>query len=107
LNRINVGIIGVSGYTGLELVKMLVSHPIFNLSYCANTEGATTVAELHPSLVGVCDLNVDKVDLDHAGSIVRVDFFWHFRIKLLCRRQKGCWNEESSSRSICRLSPIG
>jgi N-acetyl-gamma-glutamyl-phosphate reductase len=74
LNRINVGIIGVSGYTGLELVKMLVSHPIFNLSYCANTEGATTIAELHPSLVGVCDLNVDKVDLDRAAALCELIF---------------------------------
>jgi len=68
LKAINVGIIGVSGYTGLELVKMLISHPIFNLVYCANTEGATTVAELHPSLMGVCDLNVEKVDIDRAAS---------------------------------------
>ncbi|WP_294895205.1 hypothetical protein, partial [Sulfuricurvum sp. RIFOXYD12_FULL_44_77] len=31
MKAINVGIIGVSGYTGLELVKMLITHPIFNL----------------------------------------------------------------------------
>ena len=36
---INVGIIGVSGYTGLELVKLLINHPIFNLNYVANTQG--------------------------------------------------------------------
>lgn len=68
MNRINVGIIGVSGYTGLELVKMVISHPIFNLAYCANTEGATTLAELHPALMGVCDLRVEKVDLDRASQ---------------------------------------
>jgi N-acetyl-gamma-glutamyl-phosphate reductase len=74
LKAINVGIIGVSGYTGLELVKMLVSHPTFNLLYCANTEGATTVAELHPSLMGVCDLNVEKVDIDRAASTCELIF---------------------------------
>jgi len=67
LKAINVGIIGVSGYTGLELLKMLINHPIFTLTYCANTEGQTTIAELHPALVGVCDLAVEKVDLDHAA----------------------------------------
>ena len=71
---INVGIIGVSGYTGLELVKMLISHPIFSLVYCANTEGATSVAELHPALMGVCDLNVEKVDIDHASSVCELIF---------------------------------
>ncbi|HEX5330554.1 N-acetyl-gamma-glutamyl-phosphate reductase [Sulfuricurvum sp.] len=74
MNRINVGIIGVSGYTGLELVKMLISHPTFNLAYCANTEGDTTVAELHPSLVGVVDLSVDKVDLDRAAQLCELIF---------------------------------
>jgi len=74
LNLINVGIIGVSGYTGLELVKMLVEHPIFTLTYCANTEGATSLSELHPSLLGVCDLAVEKVDLDRAASSCELVF---------------------------------
>lgn len=74
MKPINVGIIGVSGYTGLELVKMLISHPIFNLVYCANTEGATTVAELHPALMGVCDLNVEKVDIDRAAQLCELVF---------------------------------
>ena len=74
MKAINVGIIGVSGYTGLELVKMLISHPIFNLVYCANTEGATTVAELHPSLLGVCELSVEKVEIEHAAQICDLIF---------------------------------
>lgn len=74
MKAINVGIIGVSGYTGLELVKMLINHPIFTLTYCANTEGETTIGALHPSLVGVCDLNVDKVDLDRAAESCELIF---------------------------------
>lgn len=74
MNRINVGIIGVSGYTGLELVKMLISHPIFSLAYCANTEGETTLGALHPALVGVCDLSVDKVNLDRAAELCELVF---------------------------------
>jgi len=60
--KINVGIIGVSGYTGLELVKMLINHPTFNLNYVANSQGDTTLDELHPSLSGVCSLEVKKAD---------------------------------------------
>lgn len=74
MKAINVGIIGVSGYTGLELVKMLISHPIFNLVYCANTEGSTTVAELHPALMGVCDLSVEKVDSERASQLCELIF---------------------------------
>jgi N-acetyl-gamma-glutamyl-phosphate reductase len=74
LSAINVGIIGVSGYTGLELVKMLLSHPIFKLTYCANTEGSTTISQLHPSLLGVCDLEVEKVDIQRAALACELIF---------------------------------
>ena len=74
MSAINVGIIGVSGYTGYELVKMLVSHPVFSLAYCANTEGETTLARLHPALMGVCDFPVEKVDLDRAAEACELVF---------------------------------
>ncbi|MFA6188883.1 MAG: N-acetyl-gamma-glutamyl-phosphate reductase [Sulfuricurvum sp.] len=74
MKLINVGIIGVSGYTGLELLKMLLLHPIFQLTYCANTEGAATVSELHPSLMGVCDMAIEKVDLEKAASSCELVF---------------------------------
>lgn len=60
MSAINVGIIGASGYTGLELVKMLLKHPKFKLNYIANSEGGATINELHPSLSGVCEDEVKK-----------------------------------------------
>ena len=62
--RFNVGIVGATGYTGLELVKMLLSHPFFELTYIANSEGGTTINRLHPSLNGVCEDVVQKADVD-------------------------------------------
>ena len=59
---IQVGIVGASGYTGLELVKMLLSHEGFNLNYLATTTGDTLIENLHPSLKGVLSLNVEKAD---------------------------------------------
>jgi N-acetyl-gamma-glutamyl-phosphate reductase len=61
---IKVGIVGASGYTGLELVKMLVNHHGFVLTYLATTQGGITVEELHPSLVDVISLPVEKADVD-------------------------------------------
>ena len=63
LTKINVGIVGATGYTGLELVKMLINHPIFNLNYIANSEGGTTINKLHPSLNSVCEESVHKADI--------------------------------------------
>jgi N-acetyl-gamma-glutamyl-phosphate reductase len=61
---INVGVVGATGYTGLELVKMLLKHPEFHLAYIANSEGGTSINELHPSLNGVCEDAVHKADID-------------------------------------------
>jgi len=48
---VRVGIVGVSGYTGLELVKLVIAHPLFKLTYLATTTGDTLVETLHPSLL--------------------------------------------------------
>lgn len=63
-SKINVGIVGATGYTGLELVKMLINHPKFHLNYIANSEGSTTINKLHPSLNGVCEDEVRKADIN-------------------------------------------
>ncbi len=72
--KIKVGIVGVSGYTGLELAKMLVSHPHFELVYASNTEGETTLGKLHPSLMGVIDLGVEKADSKRAAELCELVF---------------------------------
>ena len=61
---ITVGIVGASGYTGLELIKMLVTHSGFTLNYLATTTGETTVEELHPSLVDVISLPIEKASVE-------------------------------------------
>ncbi len=72
--KINVGIIGVSGYTGLELVKMLISHPQFKLNYVANSTGESTIDELHPSLSGICTLEVKKADVEECADCCELVF---------------------------------
>ena len=74
MNAIKVGIIGASGYTGLELVKMLLKHPKFKLSYIANSEGGITINELHPSLSGVCEDEVRKADMDECAASCELVF---------------------------------
>ncbi len=59
---IKVGVVGATGYTGLELVKILVNHPQFDLTYIANSEGNTTINKLHPALNGICEAKVYKAD---------------------------------------------
>jgi len=62
MSKIGVGIIGASGYTGLELVKLILNHPVFELKYLATSQGDTTLTSLHPALQDVTELEVDKVN---------------------------------------------
>ncbi len=55
-----VAIIGASGYTGLELVKILLAHPKFEITYVGTSAGGMSLATLHPSLMGVYDCQVQK-----------------------------------------------
>ena len=73
--KIDVGVVGATGYTGLELVKMLLKHPSFELTYIANSEGGTSINELHPSLNGVCEDVVHKADIDAMAKKCELVFF--------------------------------
>jgi len=72
--NINVGIVGATGYTGLELVKILLKHPYFNLVYIANSEGGTTINKLHPSLNGVCEDEVKKANIEEISRLCELVF---------------------------------
>ena len=71
---VRVGVVGASGYTGLELVKMLISHPKFILKYLATTTGDTLIEELHPSLVDVITHSVEKASVESVANICELVF---------------------------------
>jgi len=60
--KTEVAVIGASGFTGLELIKILLAHPFFEITTVANTEGGVMLSDIHPSLEGVFDIEVKKAD---------------------------------------------
>ncbi len=74
MQKIDVAIIGASGYTGLELIKLIINHPIFNIAYLATSEGNTDVTTLHPALESVFKHSVDRVDFDKIASSCQLAF---------------------------------
>ncbi len=74
MSKIDVAIIGASGYTGLELIKILMNHPHFNINYIATTEGGVTSSELHPSLLGVFEHDVSKADAKEVAKRAKLAF---------------------------------
>ena len=59
-----VGVVGASGYTGLELIKMLLLHPKFEISLLATTVGDSMIELIHPSLQDVISCSIEKADVD-------------------------------------------
>ena len=57
-------IVGASGYTGFELIKILLNHPKFEITSLYTTEGNTTIEELHPSLKDVFEKEVKKAEIE-------------------------------------------
>ncbi len=61
---VKVGIVGGTGYTGVELLRILVMHPGVELSVITSrSEAGTPVAELFPNLRGKLDLDFTAPDM--------------------------------------------
>lgn len=74
MNTIKVAIVGVSGYTGLELVKLILAHPVFEIAYLATSSGDTTITQLHPSLEQVYEHGVDTTDIEKISKSCELVF---------------------------------
>ena len=61
---IDIGIVGGTGYTGVELLRILASHPAANLRVITSRgEAGTAVADLFPNLRGHVDLAFSEPDV--------------------------------------------
>ena len=57
MTQINAGIIGGAGYTGGEMIRLLINHPAVNLSFIHSTSNAgNAVSKIHTDLIGETDL---------------------------------------------------
>ena len=62
---ISVGIVGGTGYTGVELLRLLLRHSQVQVSILTSrTEAGKRVADMFPSLRGHTDLEFSDLDLD-------------------------------------------
>ncbi len=60
-----VAILGASGYTALELIKLLLRHPAVEIvAATSRQEGTPRLSELHPSLTARIDLRCEPFDAD-------------------------------------------
>jgi len=72
MSKIKVGIVGGTGYTGVELLRLLALHPNAELAVITSRgEAGLPVAEMFPSLRGYVDLKFsDPAQVDLSGCDV-------------------------------------
>jgi N-acetyl-gamma-glutamyl-phosphate reductase len=64
MSMTKIAILGGSGYTAAELMKLLLRHPHAEVVAVTSTQGTPLVADLHPSLLGRTDLRCEPFDAD-------------------------------------------
>ncbi len=72
---INVGIAGASGYTGVELVKLISNHPKTKLcAITSNTYKGKSLTDIFPSMRGFEDLICEDLDIPSLSRKIDVMF---------------------------------
>lgn len=70
-----IGIIGASGYGGVQLVRLLLEHPQVDIVYLGGDSSAgKQYSSLYPHLGHCVDLYVEKIDLDEVAARCEVVF---------------------------------
>ncbi len=63
MERVKVAVLGGSGYTAVELLKLLLRHPGVEIPAITSRQ-AEHIAELHPSLLGRLDVRCEPFDAE-------------------------------------------
>jgi N-acetyl-gamma-glutamyl-phosphate reductase len=68
---VRVGIIGASGYTGAELLRLCAQHPEFDVAYATgDSQSGTLAASLYPSLAAAYpNLVFEELDVERAAGL--------------------------------------
>lgn len=76
MSNVRVSIVGASGYTGFELVKILLRHPAVELAHLAvRADVGKPYAELFPALKGRCAQKCIAINVSQIAAVSDVIFF--------------------------------
>lgn len=63
--KVRVAVVGATGYSGQELIRLLAAHPGVELTYAAGSQDAEqALSEMFPYLVGAGDLKVQRFSVE-------------------------------------------
>ncbi len=70
-----VAILGATGYTALELLKILIRHPQAEVTaLTTRQDGKPSIAGIHPSLTGLLDVRCENLSAEQVGQRCEIAF---------------------------------
>lgn len=73
MQKIRVAIIGATGYVGIELVRLALSHPYIQLKYVVSeNHSGEMLAEVYPHLSNVTCLELTRLDLESIAADIDI-----------------------------------
>ncbi|MBI9017860.1 MAG: N-acetyl-gamma-glutamyl-phosphate reductase [Phycisphaerae bacterium] len=69
---IRVAIIGTTGYTAIESIKILLNHPQATITYLTSRAQHCHISEIFPALRDRLDLEVEALDIDKLATVADV-----------------------------------
>lgn len=74
-NKISTAVIGASGYTGLELLRLLLQHPFVDLKIITSRQhNGQALSEVFPQFHGLSDLHFEKFNLQKFAKHIQAVF---------------------------------
>jgi N-acetyl-gamma-glutamyl-phosphate reductase len=96
--KIAIGIIGAAGYTGSELLRLLVHHPNVNIAFATSrTHAGTAISDVFPDLKGDININFTE-DFQNGADLI-----------FLClpHKQSNIWLETHSIPANTKVIDLG
>ena len=73
--KINISIIGATGYLGIELLRILINHPNVNIKHLiSKSQSGKKISDVHPHLQQICDKKLSEISLKKAAQESNVVF---------------------------------
>ena len=72
---VKVGILGATGYAGIEVVRLIISHPDAELvRVVSQSFVGQKISDVYPNLKGICDMECSALDIDDIAESCDVVF---------------------------------
>ena len=74
----HISIVGITGYSGLELLRLALNHPRITVaSIHATKEIGKSISDIFPHLKGICDLKIEPFNSSYIMNQSEIVFSLH------------------------------